>query len=190
MELGRLPRVKTVASKVSGLVTRNYDAFAEYNNKNGSNTVLTTANNDSKYTTHNIAPSNPILSQWVISELKIALGEQDKPAVVIEGCNVTADTFYASQGRTDPNFDDNNHDLITKIKLAYPDAKSMEMETFQLFHLASCSKLPLYTTSAAIIVANRLSQDTVTIETLDHLEVQRGLAIIKAICKFDLLEYK
>jgi len=39
----------------------------------------------------------------------------DKEINVCLGTNVTADTFYSSQGRTDPLFRDNNENLIDTI---------------------------------------------------------------------------
>ena len=55
---------------------------------------------------------------------------------VLEGVNLTADSFYSSQGRIDPAFDDHNDTLLDDLAAAHPKAVSLEMETFQLFHLA------------------------------------------------------
>lgn len=49
------------------------------------------------------------------------------------GLNVTAESFYGSQGRMDPNFFDDNATLIDDVTRHYNgEAQTMEMETFQL----------------------------------------------------------
>ncbi|RHZ67789.1 hypothetical protein Glove_299g31 [Diversispora epigaea] len=55
------------------------------------------------------------------------------------GLNATCDSFYSSQGREDGNFADHNKELFTYIKKKHPQAESLEMETFILYHLAKCS---------------------------------------------------
>jgi hypothetical protein len=44
--------------------------------------------------------------------------------------------------------------LINEVVGAYPEAKSMEMETFLLFHLANSSRIKIVASSAAIVVNN------------------------------------
>ena len=82
--------VIAVATKGSGFVTRNPDAFVHrYGNENN--------NDDSfknRYIMSKIAPSEESLSNLVSSQLKEALGEE----AVLEGANVTAESFYSSQG--------------------------------------------------------------------------------------------
>ena len=58
------------------------------------------------------------------------------PEQVVEGINITADSFYSSQGRIDPSFEDRNETLLHDLVAAFPTAVALEMETFQLFHLA------------------------------------------------------
>lgn len=55
--------------------------------------------------------------------------------------------------RIDDNFDDHNKTIISQVESRFPQARTLEMETFILFHLASCSKIPIYASSAAIIVS-------------------------------------
>lgn len=167
-----------VATNGCGLITRNYSAF--YPTESESDSV-----NSQKYILHNIVPSNNILSSLVVSELKETLDDNSKDHV-LEGSNVSADGFYASQGRYDPNFNDDNHDVFKQIHTKYPDAMTMEMETYQLFHLAKCSKIPVHATSAVIILANRFTEETTDFETLESLEQRGGIAILKAITKMDL----
>lgn len=55
-------------------------------------------------------------------------------------------------GRIDPSFYDENESIIGEIIQRYPDAKSMEMETFILMHLANCSSVGIAASAAAIVV--------------------------------------
>jgi uridine phosphorylase len=61
-------------------------------------------------------------------------------AGVHEGLNASADSFFSSQGRPDPNFDDRNSNVIDQLLAMHPHASSLEMETFHLLHLSSCSR--------------------------------------------------
>lgn len=75
-------------------------------------------------------------------ELKHAVPDR----AVVTCTDVTADSFYSSQGRTDPNFTDHNSTLIDEIIGLYPDTGSFQMETYQLYVLSpfrSYPKMPL-----------------------------------------------
>ena len=76
---------------------------------------------------------------------------------VVEGVDVTADSFYSSQGRTTSAFRDANEGLIARVRADVPGARSMQMETFHLFDLARCSAAasPIRASAAAIILASR-----------------------------------
>lgn len=74
---------------------------------------------------------------------------------VYVGRNLSADYFYASQGRKHPNFDDRNEDLIDEVKKKH-DIVSIEMESFHMMDLAECSKdKKMRAASAAIVLAQR-----------------------------------
>ena len=45
---------------------------------------------------------------------------------VNEGTNITADSFYSSQGRADPSFNDENDKLISEVLKKYPRAITMD----------------------------------------------------------------
>lgn len=53
-----------------------------------------------------------------------------------EDNNASADSFYSSQGRISGQFLDRNLDLIGQIK--DNGISTIDMETFQLYHLAYC----------------------------------------------------
>ncbi len=55
------------------------------------------------------------------------------------GLNATACSFYSSQGRSDPSFNDDNSRLIADLTDLHPNASTLEMETFHLFVLTSPS---------------------------------------------------
>ncbi|EGC35231.1 hypothetical protein DICPUDRAFT_79031 [Dictyostelium purpureum] len=109
----------------------------------------------------------------------------DRETVV--GINATADSFYSSQGRIDPEFDDDNHNLInTLIEKFDNKVTTLEMETFQLYHLSKRSKQPIKAAAATIILANRLSNAFLDNETKSRLEIEGGRACLDALIKIDL----
>jgi uridine phosphorylase len=59
---------------------------------------------------------------------------------VVEGMNASADSFFSSQGRMDPNFEDRNDGVLDLLLESQPSVSSLEMENFHLFHLAQCSR--------------------------------------------------
>ena len=98
------------------------------------------------------------------------------------GLNATADSFYSSQGRRDPNFDDKNEHLISQISTKYPNALTLEMETFQLFHLArSCQNTRIRTSAIKMIFANRKTNDFIDHGVVPELEKRVGQVILEAL---------
>lgn len=114
-----------VASKGSGYVMRNPDAFHHcYDRVLAVGEVSTQSelvSASQAYRLHNIAPANAELSQLVYEEILTELTSSTKSAHftsnyhVLQGCNVTAESFYSSQGRSDGRFDDGNQDLIPMV---------------------------------------------------------------------------
>ena len=47
---------------------------------------------------------------------------------MVEGVNITADSFYSSQGRADPAFNDENSDLVSEVLAKYPKAITMDAQ--------------------------------------------------------------
>eukprot|EP01132_Coremiostelium_polycephalum_P002165 gene2165-2665_t len=105
---------------------------------------------------------------------------------VVVGINATADSFYSSQGRIDPNFDDRNEDLIKTILEKQPKAVTLEMETFQLYHLAKRSKIPIKAAATTIVLANRLNNDFLSNQEKEELELKGGKACLEALIKISL----
>lgn len=103
---------------------------------------------------------------------------------VICGLNATCDSFYASQERSDPNFDDKNDGLFDDDRLSH--AVSVEMESFFLLHLANCSTIPIAAAAAAVVCADRISGEVIVADTLKSIERSAGRAILTAIANFRL----
>jgi uridine phosphorylase len=167
-----------LANKGSGYIIRNPDAFTQYYHS-GSNTQ---SHQQNPYHVAQMCPADEELSTLLGKNIRGILG----PDSVVEGSNVTADSFYCSQARIDDRFHDDNVGLINKIHQHYPDAKTMEMETFILFHLAKCCTLPIKAAAATIIVANRLDNSVIDEETIVRLEDQGGHAVLKTISEIKL----
>eukprot|EP01121_Diplochlamys_sp_Union-15-3_P005517 TRINITY_DN1585_c0_g1_i4.p1 TRINITY_DN1585_c0_g1~~TRINITY_DN1585_c0_g1_i4.p1 ORF type:complete len:302 (-),score=60.58 TRINITY_DN1585_c0_g1_i4:59-964(-) len=154
-------------AKQSVLVTRNVDAF------------LSDSNNMEKY---NI--SKPIYPDF---ELQNVLRDKVKkvlPDRLVETINATADSFYCSQGRNDPNFNDDNSNLIDRLLELHVD--TLEMETFSLFHLANSSKRKIKVAALTIVLAQRLKNDFLKHEEIDHLERVGGEAVLNALTEIKL----
>ena len=162
-----------VASGGSAYIQRNPDAF-------GNVEAAATAAEVSPYHISSITPASPGLSALVSAELTNVIGGEH----VKNGVNITADSFYSGQGRIDPNFDDQNGSIVDTLTTKYPEAKSMEMESFMLLHLANCSKKRVHAAAAAIVVANRRSADVVDGDTLSRVESDGALALLRAITAF------
>ena len=79
-------------------------------------------------------PAHAGLSDLLTDCLSAAVG-QDR---VSSGMNATCDSFYSSQGRASSHFDDRNDELISVLNRERAEVVTMEMETFQLLHLAHC----------------------------------------------------
>ena len=170
-----------VVAEGSALVTRNPDHFSNlYEGKEFNSSSSSTA-----YTKSRVAPADHALTTLITEELTKESFLQGK---IHTGINVSADSFYGSQGRIDDNFHDDNVSFINEVISHYNgQAKSMEMESFQLLHLAHCSKstCPIIAAAAAIVVANRCSSDVIDGESLDKMEFEGGRALLEAITKIN-----
>ena len=174
-----------VASGGSAYINRNPDAFAHFYSSSKDAPVDASV---PKYNMYQVAPADPRLSASLEAELSQTLHAdaalmvgRNAGELVSSGTNVTAESFYSSQGRLDSQFEDANEGLIDQVCEKYPDALTMEMETFQLFHLARCSKQPFLASAAAIVVANRSNNTTVEADRLERVEALGGKAVLHAV---------
>jgi len=161
------PGVMGIASKGSVLVRRNFAAFAEG------------ATGEDNYTITAPCPADAVLSAAVVKEAVQELGA----AQVTEVMNATADSFYSSQGRRNPKFDDRNEGLHAELLRRHPEVCSLEMETFMLLHLAQVCrpKGSIRAAATAINIANRKTAAVVSAEQLHATELRAGNAIMRAL---------
>lgn len=126
--------------------------------------------------------SDPELSLLLFNKMQKAVGP-----VVIRGTNATGDSFYSSQGRVDPNFDDDNTTLFDNLLAAYPSMSILEMETFQLYSLAHCNvKKNIKASAATIVLAQRRSNAFLDVDTKHILEKEGGLACLHTLIETPL----
>lgn len=163
-----------VATGGSVFIQTNYDHIAE-------------GDAQGAYTISKQVFPDPGLAKVIIENMKEIIG----PDNVKEGGNCSADSFYGSEGRQDPNFNDLNEDLIDKLQEVFPDCCSLEMETFKLLSLGQSSSEDhkIYSCGAAIgLIDRNRGQKVIEAKRQKELEDLGGLAILKALTEFDFPE--
>ena len=104
---------------------------------------------------------------------------------VHRGLTASADSFYSSQGRVDPAFDDRNANVIDEMLEKYPDLKMIEMESATLLDLADVAVEKVYASACAIILAQRKKNDFLSHDEKHRLEVIAGTSCLNALTKFE-----
>ncbi|KAF8055740.1 purine nucleoside phosphorylase [Scenedesmus sp. PABB004] len=133
------------------------------------------------------AVSAPVAADPQLAALLVAAAtERVGPAAVVAGLNATADSFYSSQARLGAHFDDKNDAVITQLRERYPDAVSLEMETFHLLDLARCSRGAVRAAAFCIAAAERYSNRFITKELAAQRERQGGAAALAALVRCPL----
>jgi len=161
-----------VASKGSIMIQRNVDAYLPEANAN-----------EAKYLISKPSLPDPKLSELLVANLRKNIGTSEHS--VVECLNATGDSFYSSQGRIDPNFIDHNSDLIDSIA-STTSVNTLEMETFHLFHLANCCKVPVKAAATTIVLAQRRSNEFLDNDTIKKLEKLSGAACLESLCTYPL----
>jgi len=119
----------------------------------------------------------------LLERLSINIGKEK----IKSGKDVTCCSFYSSQGRFDPGFKDDNSTLIDqKILKLYPDVTSIQMETFHLFDLANNCKSTMRVAAAAIVLAQRNTNDFLDSEEKHKLERLGGISLLETLSQFKL----
>ena len=90
------------------------------------------------------------------------------------------------QGRMSTDFDDRNEDLLACLSKRYPNALSLEMETFHLFDLARCSGGRIKAAAMAIALAERYTNDFIAASEIEKLEKLAGLAALTTLYQYEL----
>ncbi|CAB1110711.1 unnamed protein product [Ectocarpus sp. CCAP 1310/34] len=172
-----------VASEGSVMIRQNPDAWE--------GTATRGEAHGEPYLFHGVAPADEELSEALLKELKSSLdgkagGSDGGGGTAVVGClNASADSFYSSQGRLDPSFEDRNSDILSSLLERHPSAGSFEMETFQLLHLARlCRKSKVQASAAAIVLANRIADDSIAIDRISRIERAAGEAALRAVTSF------
>ncbi|CAN0083388.1 unnamed protein product [Ectocarpus sp. 13 AM-2016] len=172
-----------VASEGSVMIRQNPDAWE--------GTATRGEAQGEPYLFHGMAPADEELSEALLKELKRSLdgeaGSSDGGGgTAVVGClNASTDSFYSSQGRLDPSFEDRNSDILSSLLERHPSAGSFEMETFQLLHLARlCRKSKVQASAAAIVLANRIADDAIAIDRISRIERAAGEAALRAVTSF------
>lgn len=127
--------------------------------------------------------SCPKLTQTLYDNVSKVVG----PDMTRIGLNATGDSFYSSQGRQTPYFNDQNKNLIDDVIDRYPTLTTLEMETFHLFDLAECSQgFKIYAGSCVIGLAQRRSEEFLDTKTKKLREKQVGLSVLESLIQFPL----
>ena len=153
------------------------------------------------------APADPELTRVLLERLRANLADAAKAAEardddddegregysgrevvysVHEGLDVTADSFYSSQGRVGTSFDDRNADLLDRVVGEAPDAASLQMETFHLLDLARASGGSVVAAACAIGLANRRSNEFIAADRVEALERIGGASVLEALARIRL----
>ncbi|KAF8641390.1 hypothetical protein AX16_010009 [Volvariella volvacea WC 439] len=100
-------------------------------------------NSEPAYKFSKQVPADLLLHSKLQAALEAARPSTWQGKIIAEAVNASADSFYSSQGRQ-TSFPDHNTELIHQLQSSVPNAATLEMETFHLFHLAACwSNVPV-----------------------------------------------
>ena len=132
-------------------------------------------------------PADGPLVDALKARFQLAMGDEaDK---VVSGPNCTADAFYASQGRTSDMFDDRNASFLEDLRKAHPQTVTLEMETFQLLHLAACARSKKIRAAATcIVLANRTDNAFLDADEKHRLEALAGRAVMDTLVEDVVLD--
>jgi len=150
-------------------VTTNYNSYSRDHSENGR-------------ALDHFTVSKPCYADSTLTNLlknHLASTVVDFPVVI--GLDITADSFYSSQGRVDANFDDRNATLIDELITNHPQCVSLQMETFHLLHLARLSFGKIYVAACAIVLAQRRSNAFLDNKSKHNLELLAGKACLNSL---------
>eukprot|EP00702_Spironucleus_salmonicida_P006383 EST47674.1 Phosphorylase superfamily protein [Spironucleus salmonicida] len=103
---------------------------------------------------------------------------------VYDGHNISACSFYSSQGRTDANFQDHNEALIDYLVGQIPDLVGIEMESAHLIDLARIATVPIYAAAGQLVLAQRKSQAFLSNDEKHAVEREIGIAALETAIAF------
>lgn len=171
----RAPPGAVIVPRAGYCIRRNIDYFCER-----------PINQDLKNTPYLISGIFPAdldmterLAQAMADTLAPLEGKDIGP-VLTGGLNADGCSFYSSQGRQDPNFWDDNQQLIKQALATHPDTDSLEMETSMLFHLAACGKA-IRAAGCMQVFADRVGNNFIRPEVVAVLEPAAGKAALETL---------
>ncbi|KAI9246849.1 nucleoside phosphorylase domain-containing protein [Sporodiniella umbellata] len=157
-------------------IRRNLDYFAD--------TPLNRQLQNSPYLFSGVFPADKEITDRLklnVQKILEPLSNQRVGPVLAGGLNADACSFYSSQGRTDSNFWDDNHELPEQVSSLYPETHSMEMESSTLFQLARCSRIPIRAASCMYVIADRINNAFARPECVNLLEPEVGRACLETL---------
>ncbi|KAI9296976.1 purine and uridine phosphorylase [Neoconidiobolus thromboides FSU 785] len=129
--------------------------------------------------------TKPIPGDKAFEDLLKSLASSEEK--LFTGLNVTCDSFYSSQGRIASHFKDDNEGHIDNIKKHYPNLLSLEMESYQLYHLAQCSlDKSIRAYALHMIFADRVNDVFLEDDVKDIVEPRAGKLVLDAVSKIQL----
>lgn len=140
---------------------------------------------ENAYRLSRVWPPDRSLTDILMSCCKQRVGE----SIVHSSVNVSADSFYGSQGRKSVGFNDCNEGLLDMIRarLAAAETITMEMETGQLMHVAGkhVQDGGLRVAAVHLVVADRI-RDAFMVETdaREAMEVQMCRPLLETLAEY------
>ncbi|KAJ3440600.1 uridine phosphorylase [Anaeramoeba flamelloides] len=155
----------------------NSESNESYENKWGQNKVFP----------YEISEEPILANEKLCDLLEECLGNNLGKEKVSKGLNLSADSFYSTQGRKVSTFFDHNQGFVEMVQKKFPDFTTMEMETYIYFHLAkSCVKKNIYASAACIALAQRISGKFLKNSIRIEREKVGGLSCLEALSKMPL----
>lgn len=130
--------------------------------------------------------SKPVYADVALSYLLYNQLNQEQIKTVHYGADVTADSFYSSQGRIIHDFDDHNVDLISAVMPK--ETLSIQMETFHLFDLArsSLSNRSVIAAGNCLVLAQRYTDKFIDDQLKQERERLLGKSALEALIHVQL----
>ncbi|CEG83839.1 hypothetical protein RMATCC62417_17708 [Rhizopus microsporus] len=177
------PAGAVVIPKAGFCIRRNLDYFAKE--------PLYPELKDKPYLFSGTFPADEEMTQLLSKQIEDALAPIEKDGLLVgpvlsNGLNADGCSFYASQGRTDINFWDDNEGVLQEILSVYPETHSIEMETSMLFHLANCASKPIRAAGCMQVFADRIANNFIRPEIVAVLEPAVGKACLEALIKVQI----
>lgn len=106
------------------------------------------------------------------------------------GLTLSCDSYYSSQGRVNPDFDDRNENLMDYLVNKLTNLKAIEMESYHLVYLSKIAKTEIVTASVVFVLAQRFSNKFLGNKEKESIEKIVGEAIFSSLASYDIDESK